>query len=274
MKKIGIIASIALVALALTVACSSPTYGNNPTVTYTISASSGTLTGSNLNWSLNMGYVPQYATESLTLTLTNSGSTAFSGTVAISGNNASDFSQNAGSPFSIGANSTNSFTGSFTPSAATGTVETGVLTITPAGGTPITVDLQGTSGESFEVLTSSVGNGFYSAPNGTQVIPSVEPVLLYGYGANATFTISNVSSTATITLTGSPIVSIAGTSFSISTQPSLTLIGPSGSTTFQTLNNNDFSNLGPTGTITITGRDSTTNALFTFSFAIQDDDGG
>jgi hypothetical protein len=222
-----------------------------------IRSSSGTLSGASGSWSFDAGAVPQYTTDTVTFTVTNSTSTDFNATGSQTFTPSGDFSDSLSGSFDVAAQSSNSFTGSISPTGTPGTPETGAVTLTPSSGTPITINLKVTPDTSFQVKD----------PFGTQIIPPAQGQFYTSFTLG--MSIVNNSSTATITLTGGPnYVTITGTGYSVYTEPASATIPPLGTATFQIQDANSSS--GNVGTITISGVNSLSSAPFTFVGSIVD----
>jgi len=207
---------------------------------------------------LDAGTIPQYTTENVTFTVTNTGSGAFTATGTQSFTN-NDFSTNIGGSFTVEPGASNSFVGSFTPTNPSGQ-ETGTLTLTPTSGSPIVISLKGTPDQSFLVY-----NGATNAS--PQVTNTTGP---YSACNSATFSIYNAS-TSNVTLSGvSPFVAISGAGsadFSVSTPPTSSINHGVGPVVFVV---SATAGGGGTVTATITGVDSATGATFTFPVQIAD----
>jgi hypothetical protein len=261
MKRLIYAAAAASMVVAVLALVGCTPAGSGDTGTISISASAGTLTGSGVSWTFDAGTVPQYTTETITFTVTNTTSLDFlaTGSQAFT---SGEFTDSIGGAFDVAANSTNTFTGSFAPTGTPDSPETGTLTLTPTTGSPITVTLKVTPDASFMVMD-------VQTPFPTQITPTVQGTVYYNAGSN-TLTITNNSPTATITLTGGPnYVAITGPGYSLSSQPGSATILPNGGTaTFDI--QNSISASGYIGDIKISGVDSTTNASFTFSGSVID----
>jgi hypothetical protein len=258
MKRLIYAAAAASMVVAIFALVGCTPAGSGDTGTISISSSAGTLTGSGVSWTFDAGIVPQYTTETITFTVTNTTSLDFlaTGSQAFT---SGEFTDSIGGAFDVAANSTNTFTGSFAPTGTPDSPETGTLTLTPTVGSPITITLKVTPDASFAVMDAQF------VP--VQITPTVQGVTYYG--SPQTFTINNNSATATITLTGGPnFVAITGPGYSVSGQPGSATILPGGSATFQI--QNTISINGYIGTLTISGVDSATNAAFTFTGSVTD----
>jgi hypothetical protein len=259
LRNAAAVAALTFLVLALVACAATTSSGGGGTISITSSA--GTLTGSNPSWTFDAGTVPQYTTESITFTVSNTTSSDFIATGSQQFTPSGDFSDSLSGSFTVAAHSTNSFTGSVFPTGTPGTQETGTMTLTPSGGSPITINLKVTPDGSFAV-TDAAANPFQ---------PPVVGTVYYNNGGPNTFQIINNSASATITLTGgSNYVAVSGAGYSISTQPASATIGPNaGSVSFDVGDSNGSPGGNP-GTITISGVNSSTGATFTFTGPIID----
>jgi VCBS repeat-containing protein len=221
-----------------------------------ITASAGALTQSGSGWSFDAGTVPQYATESITFTVTNTGSAAFTATGAVSFT-PNDFSTNISGSFTVAAGSSNSFVGTFTPTTAS--QETGTLTLTPTDGNPIVISLKGTPDQSFVVYNTTFSPVQVTNSSGS-----------WGACNAATFSIYN-NATSNVTLSGlSPFVTISGAGsadFTVSTPPTSPINSGAGPVIYTV---SATAGGGGTITATVTAVDSATGATFTFPVQIDD----
>jgi hypothetical protein len=244
---------VAPLVIALSGCPSASLSGGSPDIS--ITASSGILTaGAAGTWVLDAGYVARKTIDVVTFKVTNSGSADFAATGSASFTN-NDFALGISGTFTAPAGGSNSFTGSFTPTDVLGNQETGTLILNPTNGSPITIQLKGTSGPpSFMSVIDTVGLPITDAPGTvTQQGPN-------------TFQINN-GTLNTITLTGNPLIGISNAAeFTLGTSPSTTIGGDGGSTTFGI---NDLNGNGATTTVTITGQESVSGTFF-FTFALDD----
>ena len=242
--------------------CSAGTAGGSYVISASggVTASAGTLSNSGGTWTFDAGAVPQYTTESITFTVKNTGSAAFTAQGTVNFTN-SDFAANIGGTFTVPAGSSNTFVGSFTPTNSSGQ-ETGTLTLTPTSGSPIVISLKGTADQAFQVFDTH-GSPIQVTNTSTTSMPISIPNSSYQ------FTIKVVGSSTT-TLTSSPnvVVSGAGSSaLSVVTQPVSSTVTSSAPQTFDL--QGSVCSPAPPATVTIAGTDSAnTTGGFTFSFQV------
>jgi hypothetical protein len=265
MKRLIYAAAAAMIVLTVFAFVGCTPAGSGDTETISISASAGKLTGSGTSWAFDAGSVPQDTTETITFTVTNTTALDFLATGSQAFTPSDDFTDSIGVFYlDVAANSTNTFTGGFSPTGTLDSPETGTLTLTPSTGSPITITLR----------VTPVGSFVVQDPSLTPITPTVQGQL--PYGSTQTFTITNNSPTATITLTGAPnYVTISGVGYSVYSQPVDVDLQPTnsippngGSVTFDIQDTN--SSGGNIGTINIMGADSTNNASFSFTGSIFD----
>ncbi|MGA2641782.1 MAG: hypothetical protein ABSG21_12875 [Spirochaetia bacterium] len=247
----------AILAVLSLSTCSQPVGSNTSFNLASITASSGILTPSGIGtWTFDAGYVAQNTTDVVTFTVNNAGGADFTATGSASFAN-NDFALGIVGTFTVAAGSSNSFTGSFTPSGASTTVETGALTLTPSSGSPIVINLKGTSG----------APSFLSVldPTGAPIVSAAASV---GYGTSSnTLTIENVrtGTSHSITLTGNPLVGISNmVDFTVNTQPASPTVAYGATETFIL---GDLNSNVATSVITISGQDSIAG-LFFFVFTV------
>ena len=179
-----------------------------------------------------------------TFTITNSGTAtlnlAGNPIVQIGGANAADFTITQPTVNSLAPGKSTTFQVLFLPSAIA--LHTATLAIAENDliqGSPFTFAIQGTGVISPYIQLSSNsqpiadGETLPSVTNGTDF----GTTLVRGPGAAETFTITNPGS-ATLNLTGTPVVQFSGTNaadFTLLTPPTMTSLAPGSSTTFQVL---------------------------------------
>ena len=260
-------ATLALSAVVVLFGCSGPSTAGGTFVISSsggLTASSGTLSNTGGNWSFDAGTIPQYTTENVTITVTNSGSGDFVAQGSASFTPSGDFATSLGGSFTVKAHSSNSFTVSFTPASFPGP-ESGTLTLSPSGGNPIAISLTVATDQAFQLFDVSR----------SQIIPGTPGSVYTGEGgtSNGLYIYNADNGSTSISLTGSPYVSISGTGYSVNTQPPPTdfpLTYDNSAYIYLTDSNSTGGNLA---TITISGTDSTTNAPFVFTCTVVDNAG-